>query len=303
MGIPAWKWLFIIEASVTVFVALCAIFILPDFPHNTRFLRPQERAVAVHRLQKVSGSRDTERGSMLQGVRLAFSDYKVWLLALVIITKTSAGAVTSFIPTLVKSFGYGKIETLLLVAPPYVFAAIIGLLISFSSDKFSERSLHIIFPIFFAMAGYIIAAGSMTLAARYLSLFLMLGGVYGSYNVALAWISSTLPQPLEKRSAAIALINTVGNLAQIYSPYLYLKTYGPRYLGAMIANAFFCLACLLATVVLRMCLKRENRKLDLVGAGEGGEDGSGEKAEDIELEVVGTRTTLVSVGKGFRYLL
>jgi hypothetical protein len=42
------------------------------------------------------------------------------------------------------------------------------------------------------MAGFVIAASTEVLAARYLSLFLMLAGVYGSYNVALAWISSTV---------------------------------------------------------------------------------------------------------------
>jgi MFS family permease len=300
-GVPAWKWLFIIEGSITVFVALLAILILPDFPQNTRWLSEEERQIAVFRLQEYSGSRDTERGSLLHGVRLAFLDYKVWLLALVIITKTSAGAVTSFIPTLVKTFGYGKIETLLLVAPPYAFAAAVGLCISFSSDRLSERSIHIVVPIFFGMAGYIIAASTMVLAARYLSLFLMLGGVYGSYNVALAWISSTLPRPIEKRSAAIALINTVGNIAQIYSPYLYLKTNGPRYLTAMIANACFCLACLLATLALRYMLTRENAKLEREEATMATTSGD-EKAEGVELEVLEAGTT-VTLTRGFRYLL
>lgn len=76
----------------------------------------------------------------------------------------------------------------------------------------------------------------MVLGARYLGVFLMLGGVYGSYNVALAWISSTLPRPREKRASAIALVNTVGNIAQIYSPYLYPASDGPRYLVAMSVN-------------------------------------------------------------------
>ena len=121
---------------------------------------------------------------------------------MIIITKTSAGAVTSFIPTIVATFGYSKTETLLLVSPPYVFATIAALTISFTSDKLGERAYHIIVPIFAAMAGYIIAASSLSLAARYLAMFLALGGVYGSYNVALAWISTTvsLPSPLSTRS-------------------------------------------------------------------------------------------------------
>lgn len=196
-GLESWRWLFVIEATVTVFVAICAVFVLPDYPHTTRSFTEEERAIATHRLQQVSRSKDTERGSLSGGLRMAATDYKVWLLALIIVTKTSAGAVTSFIPTLVATFKFGKVETLLLVAPPYVFATIVALTVSYTSDKFSERSIHIAVPIFFAMAGYIIAAASMELAARYLSLFLMLAGVYGSYNVALAWISSTVSPPYQ----------------------------------------------------------------------------------------------------------
>jgi MFS family permease len=260
-GISSWRWLFIIEAAITVFIAIIALFILPDFPHTTKFLSGEEKAIATRRLETHSGSNDTERGSLLSGVRMAVLDYKVWCLALIIITKTSAGAVTSFIPTLVATLGYNQVNSLLLVAPPYVFATIVALAVSHSSDRMGERCYHIVIPIFFGMVGYIIAAATLNFAARYISLFLMLAGVYGSYNVALAWISSTLPRPIEKRAAAIALVNTVGNFAQIYSPYLYPSTDGPRYLNAMIANSCFCLACALVTVLLRFFLVNENKKL------------------------------------------
>ena len=71
-----------------------------------------------------------------------------------------------------------------------------------------------------------------------------------------------LPHPAEKRSAAIAIINTMANLAQIYSPYFYLPENGPQYLGAMVANVFFCIACIGFTFVLRHYLKKENTKLE-----------------------------------------
>lgn len=103
---------------------------------------------------------------------------------------------------------------------------------------------------------------------------------------------------MEKRSAAIALINTVGNLAQIYSPYLYLKENGPRYLTAMIANSCFCLACLGATLLLRYCLKRENEKLEAI-------ESSAialEKAGKDEVEIVEDAEPLPVVSS-FRYVL
>ncbi|GME28486.1 hypothetical protein GTA08_BOTSDO11249 [Neofusicoccum parvum] len=260
-GLESWRWLFIIEGSCTVFLASISMFLLPDYPHTTKSLSPLERAIAIRRLQDTTSQADEEKGSMLHGLRLAVTDYKVWLLALIVISITSAGAIVSFIPTLVDTFGYGKIETLLLVAPPYVFSTIVALSVSYSSDKFTSRSWHIFVPMSVGLAGYVVAASTLALAARYLALFLMLAGVHGSYNIALAWISSTLPRPIEKRSAAIAIINTVGNVAQIYSPYLYLSEDAPRYIKAMATDSCFCLLCICGTLTLRLCLQRANRKM------------------------------------------
>ncbi|TVY21347.1 putative transporter [Lachnellula arida] len=287
-GIVSWRWLFIIEGSVTVFISICASFVIPDFPHT--WLSQEERAIATKRLQYTSGSHDTERGSLFSGVKMAVMDYKVWLLA---------------IPTLVATFNYSRVDTLLLVAPPYVFATIIALAISYSSDKRHERCFHIVVPIFFGMAGFIIAASTTILAARYLSLFLMLGGVYGSYNVALAWISSTLPRPVEKRAAAIALVNTVGNIAQIYSPYMYPESDGPKYLTAMICNAAFCVACIAATLGLRWCLMNENDKLQMLEEQSAADaaDFDGVKATREEIVDVNAAGGLVVLNPGFRYAL
>lgn len=58
---------------------------------------------------------------------------------------------------------------------------------------------------------FIIAVATTTTAPRYFSLFLMVGGMFGSYNVALAWISSTFARPRAKRAAAYAIINSLGN--------------------------------------------------------------------------------------------
>jgi MFS family permease len=263
----SWQWLFIMESSTTVLVAAAATFTLPDYPHSTRWLTESERSLAISRLQQsAAGSHVLAKGSLLDGLKLALADYKLYFLRAIVLTKTSAGAVTSFIPTLVTTLGLSRILTLLLVAPPYVCASIAGLLVSRSSDKRSERAYHIIFPITFGLLGFLLFSISPSSLLHYLCLFLMLTGVYASYNVALAWISSTIPTPAEKRSAAIAIINVTGNCAQIYSPYLYLKENGPRYKAAMVANSLFCLSCVGFVWILRRYLKRENAKLDAARA-------------------------------------
>lgn len=63
----------------------------------------------------------------------------------------------------------------------------------------------------FLIPRFIIAVATTKTAPRYFSLFLMIGGMFGSYNVALAWISSTFARPRAKRAAAYAIINSLGN--------------------------------------------------------------------------------------------
>ncbi|KAJ6783314.1 hypothetical protein PWT90_02549 [Aphanocladium album] len=216
-GLHAWQWLFIIEGTATIVVSLGSIFVLPDFPSTTKWLSPEERALAMHRLHAHNGSMDEERGPLLEGLKMAALDYKVWLLTLIVILKTTAGAVTQFIPTLVNTFHFSRVQTLLMSAPPFVFAAIVALAVSISSDKLGERCLHLVIPLTFALVGFIIAAATESLAPRYFSLFLALGGVYGCYDITYAWMSSTIPRPIEKRSSAFAIANMVGNIAQMQS--------------------------------------------------------------------------------------
>ncbi|KAF2093326.1 MFS transporter [Rhizodiscina lignyota] len=287
-GLRSWQWLFMLEGSATVILSLIAFFVLPDFPSTTRWLSEQERILAIERLQKSNGSSETGQRSLIAGFLMTIRDYKVWILSAIILTKTTAAAVSSFIPTLVATFEYGKIQSLLMVAPPYLFATIASLATSISSDKRGERCYHLAAPLAIGVIGFIIAAITTGLVPRYAALFLILGGVYGGFDVAIAWVSSTLPAPAEKRATALALTNMVGNTPQIFAPYLYDKRTGPRYVPAMTANAAFLFASIGFAILLRLCLVRENRKLD---AGEMAEE---EPVKDTEgAKLVGS----------FRYVL
>jgi MFS family permease len=50
-GLRGWRWLFIIEGVATIVWAICAYFILLDFPANTKRLTDRERYIAIARLQ------------------------------------------------------------------------------------------------------------------------------------------------------------------------------------------------------------------------------------------------------------
>lgn len=82
-GLESWRWLFIIEAAMTVGVALISFFLLPNYPHNTRWIKGEERTIAIWRLIEDVGEADDAEAntvSMWQGFLLAVKDYKTWIL-------------------------------------------------------------------------------------------------------------------------------------------------------------------------------------------------------------------------------
>ena len=100
-GLLAWRWLFIIEGSVTVVIAATAYFILPNFPRTTAWLTDRERELAVWRLEEDVGMDDwvdSHQQTFKHGLKLAFTDIKTYVLVLILFGIVSAASVTNFFP-------------------------------------------------------------------------------------------------------------------------------------------------------------------------------------------------------------
>jgi hypothetical protein len=232
LGLRAWRWLFIIEGAITIVIAFAAVFVLPNFPRTTGWLTEEEKELAVWRLEEDIGEDDwvdSEQQTFLHGAKLAFADIKTWVLMLMILCIVSSASVTNFFPTVVQTLNYGKIETLLLTAPPYCLAVFCAFANSWHADRTGERYFHVTLPLYLSVVAFIIAATTTGTAPRYVSMMLMVPSFYSGYVVALGWISNTLPRPAAKRAAALAAINCVSNASSIYASYMYPNSDKPRF--------------------------------------------------------------------------
>jgi hypothetical protein len=125
------RWLFYIEGALTMAIAIIAIFILPDFPATTRWLSPEERALALRRMEEDAGVGDQEETEGdASGLWLAVTDGKVWWLALALTSQIVALSFNAYFPTLSATMGYNTTVTLLLCAPPFMFAALLAFAVS-----------------------------------------------------------------------------------------------------------------------------------------------------------------------------
>lgn len=60
--------------------------------------------------------------------------------------------------SVVATLGYNSTNTLLLTAPPWVFAGIVAFINAYISDKRQRRFEHLVWPYAAAIVGFIIAA-------------------------------------------------------------------------------------------------------------------------------------------------
>ncbi|KAJ3773073.1 major facilitator superfamily domain-containing protein [Lentinula raphanica] len=233
LGIATWRWLFFIEGGLTVFVAICAAYILPDFPETSSgWLTDAERTLAIQRIQEESplGSSQHQHNQLktqLDGLRAAVSDPKVWWLAITQGSLTLSLSWNAYFPSIMATIGYKPTITLLLCAPPWFVATAIAITISRHSDKSGERCWHITFSMGLAIVGFLLASSTMNAIVRYISLFFMAQS-YTGHICLLAWASSTVQTPA-KRAVALALINTVSSFGNVFGSYIWPLKWGPEY--------------------------------------------------------------------------
>jgi hypothetical protein len=97
---------------------------------------------------------------------------------------------------------------------------------------------------------------------RYFALFLMLPGTYGCFQISNAWMANIGARPQKKRAIALAMNNSFGNTALVWTPYLYPKSDGPKFVKAWSVNLALCVVVLVSSLALSICLKRDNKRMD-----------------------------------------
>lgn len=264
-GLAGWKWLFILEGVGSFVAAGLALLILPDYPESKQSwwaMSNELRQFAHERVLRDRVSEPEGQRSVWVGVREAAKDYRTWVFTLLLCANHTAYGFNNFFPTIMRGFNLGSTETtLLLTAPPYLVAAIVSFAVAYSSDRLKERGLHISGLMGVAMVGFVISVATLNVPARYFASFLFTSGCFSANGIVFSWFAVTLNQTPEKRAAATAMINLLSQFGNIWSPYFFPKSDGPRYLMAMLLMLAFSVLSIACSIVMRVILTRANNRL------------------------------------------
>ncbi|KAH8809451.1 major facilitator superfamily domain-containing protein [Xylogone sp. PMI_703] len=235
-GLSGWRWIFILEGIVTVFISLFIWFFLPDSPGTAQFLTPDEREFLITRLEHDTGS---GRGRVTNGDKInrrqiwaGLTEWKVWMAVFMYwATSISSYGFTYTVPTVIVELGYTAANAQLMTVPIYVVAMIFTIANAILSDRYKQRTPFILLGVTVGIVGFacLLAIPHPQLPGlTYGMLFLATCGIYMSLVPTLCFIGNNVA-PSSKRAVAMAHLICMGNLGGIAGSNIFLAREAPHY--------------------------------------------------------------------------
>ncbi|GKZ18658.1 hypothetical protein AbraIFM66951_007678 [Aspergillus brasiliensis] len=268
-GYGGWRWVFIIEGVITCVVAIVWFFIIPGFPEDVKWLNEEERTYIRAKLARDVGKAGHDAHMGWRDVLAVFKDYKIFLGGFMYFGQVvTAYGYAFFAPTIIKTYGYGTIQTQLYSIPPWAAAFAFSMVIATFSDQTRHRLAFTLIPTAIAMAGFGILLnvhGEAHRHAQYGALFMVTSGCYSAMPVIICWFAMNLGGH-RRRSVGTAWQVGFGNTGGIISTYAFLAKDAPLYRnGYIISLSFICFsaACCIGYFV---AVWTENKRRDRVMA-------------------------------------
>jgi MFS transporter, ACS family, tartrate transporter len=216
MGLKGWQWLFIIEGIPSVLLGIVSWFYLTDRPEKAEWLNADQKVWLTSTLEAENAAKQTLGQLSLRQVLLSGK-----VIALSMVYFGYVGAVYGmqfWLPQIVEAFGLTNAQTGFVTAIPYLFGTIAMILWARHSDATRERVAHIGGPLLLTALALAVSSYIADPTTTMIVLTVAAIGMFCTFAVfwtlPTAWLSGTAA------AGAIALINSIGNLAGFGGPYL-----------------------------------------------------------------------------------
>ncbi|KAK2018414.1 major facilitator superfamily transporter [Colletotrichum eremochloae] len=224
-----WQALFLIEGLLTVAFGVVCVWVLPDRPHNTRWLTPRERDVATWRMMQ-DGNRTHGRVNW-RHTRRQLRDWRMWLNISIFMSQVlQTYTIATFTPIIVATFGYDHVRAQLMTAPPYCVALVMVFVVGYASDRLRSCSGLLVVTSAVAAVGDLLLAilPHTAAAARYGATFLVTSGILSGVTLSVGNITGNCCGDI-KKGIASGLFQSFGSTMGIATGYLFPLSDAPAF--------------------------------------------------------------------------
>ena len=229
LGVPGWRWLFVVEGVPAALLGIVTIFYLTDWPIQASWLSSSERDWLTAESEAENQAKATADFTIWEGL----SDKRIWLLALAWCCTVASGETSTFwLPGFVRRHSAlsNSFETTLLAV--VAFASVSGMVLnSWHSDRTQERTRHAFIPLALCGLLYLQVIASQQNFGPTIAFFLLFGFLMrAAYPVF--WSLPNVILSGSSAAAAFGLISSIGQLGGVAAPiamaYLADKTNSPN---------------------------------------------------------------------------
>jgi ACS family tartrate transporter-like MFS transporter len=254
LGLRGWQHMYLLEGIPTVLIGIVVLFVLTDRPEQATFLTAEEKHWLATRLAAEKKAKDdVKKISMWQ----SFFNPQVILLSINYLGIVTASlGLLLFAPQIIKSLGVSSNMTVgWLTMVPYLCAAVSLVVWGWLSDRMKERRWNLFFACVMSTVGLVIAGATMGTWWAMVGMTIATCGFYGSKGPFWAMPPMFLTGPAA--AAAIAWINSIGNLGGFFGPWYvgFMKDATGSYAGGLYGLA---LLGIIAAVVCALFLNIPN---------------------------------------------
>jgi ACS family tartrate transporter-like MFS transporter len=219
--LSGWQWLFLFEGVPTVLVGISVLFVLKDGPDVADWLKPEERRWLKSELHK-----DQQRYGAAQHHNLldAFRLPAVWLLtAVYVVIQIGVYSVNLWMPLILSGLEHsGKSGDSSLIARyatvPNLLAAIVTVVLGWTSDRWNERRGHLAGCMGLAAVGFAWAAHARSVPVALSAMSLVTIGLLSTMGPF--WALTTRMIGGAAAAGGVAIITTLGACGGFLGPYI-----------------------------------------------------------------------------------
>ena len=194
-ALASWRYLFVLEGSLTVFFSIVAFFFLPYSAAHAKFLNEDEKKLAFYRIQIDSSAIVNEKFNLRDAARIFKQPTTYAILGIEICLGIPLQGVALFLPQIVARLGYDTVQTNLHTVAPNITGAVMLLVLAFSSDYTRWRFPFVALGFFWTFCGFVIYAAidvESQLQVAYFACFMMTWGTSAPSVLLDVWYNNNI---------------------------------------------------------------------------------------------------------------